>query len=253
MNTTASGEALLLRQFREFYQEVIRLKQMVTAGVRTAPLTPAAAEGQGDVVHTVRQRLLSLLERQALMPRWRSTDYGVEYFKEAQYVMAALADEIFLNLDWEGREAWTSHLLESKLFHTHVAGELFFQKVEQLLQSRDPVNADLAAVYFMALALGFRGKYQGPDGAAQLERYRRRLFAFIFQRHPNLQGETRLLFPQAYAYTLDQADMTRLADPRMWMVALGLLALTWLAVSHVLWAYLTSDLAGVIQQILALR
>jgi len=40
--------------------------------------------------------------------------------------MAAFADEVFIHMDWEGKRAWTSNLLESTLFHSHVAGERFF-------------------------------------------------------------------------------------------------------------------------------
>jgi hypothetical protein len=32
---------------------------------------------------------------------------------EAQYAMAAFADEVFIHLDWEGKRTWTSNLLES--------------------------------------------------------------------------------------------------------------------------------------------
>ncbi|HEY7116735.1 MAG TPA: DotU family type IV/VI secretion system protein, partial [Tepidisphaeraceae bacterium] len=45
----------------------------------------------------------------------------------------ALADEIFLNTEWEGRSYWVSNLLETKIYQTHAAGELFFQKLERLL------------------------------------------------------------------------------------------------------------------------
>jgi type VI secretion system protein ImpK len=255
MNSGAQAESFLLTQFREFYQEVIRLKQTV----RCNSWTPSAErlsdpdQTRSETANTVWQRLLSVLERQALAPRWNGNDYGAEFFREAQYAMAVLADEIFLQLDWEGKEPWKSNLLESKLFHTHVAGELFFQKVDKMLQSRDPVYTDLAAVYLIALGLGFRGKFRGLDGGAQLDRYRRRLFTFICQRYPGLHHEARHLFPQAYAYILDQGGDSRLRDPRKWMATLAGLIVTLGVVSHALWIYLTTDVARVIQQILALK
>src|SRR5947209_3942754 len=85
------------------------------------------------------QRLVSLFERQEAQA-WRyGGTYGAEFYKEAQYVMVALADEIFLNTQWEGQRFWVSNLLESKIFRTHVAGELFFQRLDRLLVDRDPV------------------------------------------------------------------------------------------------------------------
>jgi type VI secretion system protein ImpK len=252
MNAGARAESFLLTQFEEFYQEVIRLKQLV----RYDCWTPSAERlstldrTRLGTATTVWQQLLSVLERQALTPRWSGNDFGAEFFREVQYAMAALADEIFLQLDWEGKEPWRSNLLESKLFHTHVAGELFFQKVEKVLQSRDPIYTELATVYLMALGLGFCGKFRGLEGATQLDHYRRRLFAFICQRNPDLRHEAKHLFPQAYAYILDQGEDTRLPDPRKWMAALAVLILILGVVSHALWMYLTADLVRVIQQIL---
>jgi hypothetical protein len=69
------------------------------------------------------RRLQTLLEMQALEAGRRGGEYGVLYYKEAQYVMAALADEIFLTLDWTGRDTWRSDLLETRLFGTYDAGE----------------------------------------------------------------------------------------------------------------------------------
>jgi type VI secretion system protein ImpK len=255
MNTVAQAESLLLTQFREFYQEVIRLKQLVkhnswTPGAEWLSDQDQVPSGSANVVW---QRLVSVLERQALTPRWTGNDYGAELYREAQYVMAALADETFLHLDWDGKELWKSNLLESKLFHTHVAGEAFFQKVEHVLQSRDAVYADLAMVYLLALGLGFCGKYRGLDGAQQLDRYRRRLFAFICQRNPDLRHQARHLCPQTYAYILDRGEEARLPDPRKWMAALAVLILTWGAVAHALWIHLTADMVAVIQQILTLQ
>src|ERR1044072_2317156 len=142
------------------------------------------------------QRLVSLFERQEAQA-WRyGGTYGAEFYKEAQYVMVALADEIFLNAEWEGHRSSVSNLLESKIFRTHVAGELFFQRLDRMLVERDPVYRDLAAVYLMALSLGFRGKYRGRDDRGQLERYRRQLFHFVFRREPELENESRHVFPE---------------------------------------------------------
>ena len=42
-------------------------------------------------------------------------EYASALYRRAQYVMAALADETFLYLDWPGRDAWRANLLEFKL------------------------------------------------------------------------------------------------------------------------------------------
>lgn len=189
------------------------------------------------------QRLVALFERQATSA-WRyGGTYGAEFYKEAQYVMVALADEIFLHTEWEGKKVWVSNLLESKIFQSHNAGELFFQKLDRLLADRDPVYKDLAAVYLMALSLGFKGKYRGYDDHGKLARYRQRLFTFIFRREPQLNSEAKRIFPEAYYHTLrDDESRKRVMNPKVWIVVLCMVILTYLAATHGLWMSLTSRL-----------
>lgn len=309
------GDTFLLAPFREFYREVIRLRQMVVTGTwaSVAGATPAAAEvspecetadlktpagtwvyfpdviseseggasldaahlspqggaqapwestparvGNGGNGNTqlapndgmrastfVWQRLVSLFERQESQA-WRyGGTYGAEFYKEAQYVMVALADEIFLNTEWEGHRSWVSNLLESKIFSTHVAGERFFQQLDRLLVERDPVYRDLAAVYLMALSLGFRGKYRGRDDRGQLEHYRRQLFNFVFRREPDLDSPTRQMFPETYYHTLRDETKRKLQNPRAWFILLCVVVIAYVALTHAIWAKLTGRLFNV--------
>lgn len=250
MDAVGPSGSFLLTQFREFYTEVIRLKRLIQAGTW---VFSASVGGEGtpeQATTAVWQRLLSVLEHQSAIAGRSGGEYGSVFYREAQYVMAALADEVFLNLNWEGRRAWTANLLEAKLFDSHVAGELFFQKLERLLQNRDPVYIDLAEVYLLALALGFQGKFRGIDDSGQLDYYRRQLFSFISRRDPNILDESRRLFPEAYAHTLDEARARRFPALRKWVTALALLILVLLAVSYGLWLHLTADLSPIIQQLL---
>ncbi|HKG13186.1 MAG TPA: DotU/TssL family secretion system protein [Pyrinomonadaceae bacterium] len=195
------------------------------------------------------QRLVSLFERhEAAAWRYGGT-YGAEFYKEAQYVMVALADETFLNTEWEGHRSWVSNLLESKIFHTHVAGELFFQRLDRMLVERDPVYRDLAAVYLMALSLGFRGKYRGRDDRGELERYRRQLFHFVFRREPDLDSPTRQMFPEAYYHTLRDETKRRLQNPRAWIILLCAVVIAYVALTHGIWTKLTGRLFDVNERI----
>ena len=195
------------------------------------------------------QRLVSLFEQQEAQA-WRyGGTYGAEFYKEAQYVMVALADEIFLNTEWEGHRSWVSNLLESKIFRTHVAGELIFQRLDRLLVERDPVYRDLAAVYLMALSLGFRGKYRGRDDRGQLERYRRQLFHFVFRREPDLDSPTRQMFPETYYHTLRDETKRRLQNPRAWIILLCAVVIAYVALTHGIWTKLTGRLFDVNERI----
>jgi type VI secretion system protein ImpK len=250
---TPTEDAFLQERFREFYADVARLKRAVLAdpwgiGARK----DAGAEAgtlEGTAVGAVSQRLLELLERQAREAGRRGGEPGAAFYREAQYVMAALADEVFLNMEWAGKEAWESNLLEARLFDSHMAGELFFRRLDVLLKDRDAVYRDVAAVYLMALCLGFEGKYRGTRQREELEDYRRQLFAFVFRRQPSLLKGERRLFPQSYDHTVREKADVRLPHTGRWMAAVAVVSLFYLLVSHGLWRDVTLPLREVNTQI----
>jgi type VI secretion system protein ImpK len=248
-------ESFLLEQFRAFYREVIRLRELVKPGPRPAPReAPTAGPGpSGSEARPIWHRLRSLLEEQAITAARRGGEYGADLYREAQYVMAALADEIFVHLDWPGREAWNAQLLESALFGTHDAGEEFFRRLDKVIQARDPVFAELGKVYLMALALGFRGKFWGADDRGALQTYRRQLFGFIFNRPTGLGDEAKRLFPDAYAHTLEAGPGRRLPSARRWFLAAAAAILLVLGLSHLIWRSTTRDLDRIADEILALH
>ncbi|HEX8775469.1 MAG TPA: DotU family type IV/VI secretion system protein [Pyrinomonadaceae bacterium] len=191
--------------------------------------------------------LASLLQRQYEMARRYGGAYRAESYRKAQFVMVALADEIFLREDWKDKGIWVENLLESKIFDTHTAGEVFFENIDFILQGQDP-DRDLAAVYLMALSLGFKGKYYDRD-RGQLATYRRRLFVHICGREPNLDDETRRLFPEAYYYNVREESQRKLSDPRKWLLVLGLVVIVYTAATHAFWVEFTLDLNKVNQNI----
>ena len=255
MNATQYSDSFLLAQFREFYSEVVRLKRLVQAGTWAfAPEDIAKPEADDHQAGTaVWQQLLTVLEQQELLAGRKGGEYGAVLYKDAQYVMAALADEIFLHLDWDGREAWNAHLLETKLFHSHSAGEHLFEKIEQLLLEPDPVFRDLAKVYLMALGLGFQGKFRGTDDAGQIDHQRRQLFAFMSHREPDILNASRHLFQETYSHSLDGGGARTLPDTRKWIALLVGVVLTLVVISSSLWRHLTMDLYNVINRILMIH
>jgi len=245
--------SLLLDQFREFYQELARQKDLATGrllelnadGVAGA-LPSDQASPENDVWHSL-LRLLATLEKRAI----RSGGvFAHDVYLEAQFVMASLADEIFLNENWQGRRNWL--LLESRLFRSHAAGEEFFDRLDRLLKKRDPVYTDLAAVYFCALSLGFQGKYRDNDPHGAINHYKRELFALIFRQRPALREPGVHLFPQNYTHIVAEENVGRLPDPRVWWMLLASVLLIWIVASHAMWMHLTGpideELSKIIQQ-----
>jgi type VI secretion system protein ImpK len=304
MTVSQTNESFLLGQFREFYTEVIRLKELVrnsggmsreavaiaethadvTADaidlVGTGPLpkidpamlqtlsgseqiTALALRGDVDtppeesadetrLTLAVRQSLMLVFRRNAVQIL-RAAGKPTDNYFEAQYVMAAFADDVFINLDWEGKRAWTSNLLEAALFHSHVAGERFFEKLDRLLRERDPADKSLAAVYLNALSLGFRGKYSGVNDHGKLRRYRNELFAFIFRQPADLVNDSKVAFPESYLQSLRPEKSKKMMNPRVWLAVLGVVLFAYIAVSHGLWMKLTSRIEQANKQIVELE
>lgn len=81
-----------------------------------------------------------------------------EAISEAKYAFCALMDEIVLSSTFPIREDWERAPLQLRLFGEHLAGERFFDKLEQL--RLDPVaNLEALEVFYTCLLLGFQGKY----------------------------------------------------------------------------------------------
>jgi type VI secretion system protein ImpK len=238
----------LIDAFQQFYGEVIRLKGRLSGGSWSVD---EVAERTNDVTPSgVWRKLLSILERQALEAGREGGDFGVELYRKAQYAMAALADETFLNLNWIGREAWRQHLLESRLFGSHRAGDELFEKIDELLRARDSLHLELARVYLMVLALGFQGKFRGKPGAEEdVASYRRRLFRFIFSRDPEAVRGNGNLMPQAYAETLDVPRAVQLPYLKPWVWAMVLIVILWAGLAHLMWESAIGQLEPYVKQI----
>jgi type VI secretion system protein ImpK len=218
--------------------QLLTLRAVLPSGADSDYATPPSSD-QTKISLLVWQSLLAVFRRNA-MQVLRVSGAPTESYYEAQYVMAAFADEVFIHMDWEGKRTWTSNLLESTLFHSHVAGQLFFDKLDRLLSERDPTDKGLAAVYLTALSLGFRGKYHGVNDQGRLRSYRQDLFGFVFQ-HPNdLDDGAKIAFPDAYIPSLRREPKKKLTNPRVWVAVCGLVLLSYLGVSHGVWIKLTS-------------
>src|SRR5689334_18745443 len=89
--------SLLLTQFREFYQELARLKSLVINPVGSLSRLMEESHDPAVEAEDIWQKLFSLLEVQAERASRSGGAFGYEVYREAQYVMAALADEFFLN------------------------------------------------------------------------------------------------------------------------------------------------------------
>lgn len=208
--------------------------------------TTTAAPADPEVIL---ERLQSFMETEMRAFARRSTDVMLAQYREAQYAMAALADDVFLHeLDWPGREVWRVNHLEQRVFQSRLAGDRIFDRIDALLASGDRRLVQLATVYLCILSLGFRGKLRGDGGEMEIRSYAHRLFEMVAGRDPVLLGDVqattlRPVVPTAYAHTITgEASRRNRWQPRWPLLMAGILA-AWLVIGQVLWMASSSDIS----------
>jgi len=93
--------------------------------------------------------------------------YSSDDVKLASFACVAFLDESVLNSQNPIFADWLRKPLQEELFGTHVAGETFFQHLQQLLGRPDSHDlADLLEVHYLCLVLGFGGRYSAGTAAS---------------------------------------------------------------------------------------
>jgi type VI secretion system protein ImpK len=109
-----------------------------------------AEQFRGQVLHAIR-----VAEQNA-----KARGYNDDDISLAIFAVVAFLDESILNLRKPVFNDWVRKPLQEELFGRHVAGELFFENLSQLLGRRDaPELADLLEVYYLCILLGYLGRF----------------------------------------------------------------------------------------------
>jgi type VI secretion system protein ImpK len=244
---------VLLDRFRDFHIVLTREKRQILTGSAAASATaaPAGAAASDAAPAGPWQVLLSLLQAQA---RAAARVEAAASYAEAQYLMAAFADEIFLDLVWPGRAAWAANPLEHELFGSDDGRDVVFERIDALLARGVAADPDLARTYLLALALGFRGRYRVAEERSHLDAYRERLVEALYQHglEPEPAAAPGLLFPDAYLATRGQGERRKLPWVRFWTAALLSALVLYAIFSYRVWDSATAPLAAAVAKVLAI-
>jgi type VI secretion system protein ImpK len=244
--------AFLVSKFRAFHNEVLHQKHRgtdITAGFATAILTQddAAGESPEQAAQALSGRLQQMLELQQAEATWIGGESAARYH-DAQYAMAVLADETLSSADWKGKPAWPQFALEQRLFKSSSADLEFFKRVDRLFKEGAPTpsSRDLARVYLLTLAAGFRGKYGMFGLTRALHEYRQRLFEYIHGGDALLlYADDRAIFPDAASRTIVGRATARVSGAQRWIVVLLILVTGYAVLSHLAWNRASSELRDV--------
>ncbi len=232
---SARDQRVLVDAFCNFHADVVTQKRIVAASGGVLPYD------------AVQQRLLDAFEAQASKVSSSLPEHERRLFEEARYVMIAMADEVFLHLDWTGKSPWADKPLEAIVFQTRDSGERFFNRIDDALVGRVPASSQLLTVYLTALALGFRGRY-APLGTGEPETYRSRLADFLARTDPDVvRGEE--LCPQAHEFTAADSPQKRLPSLSRGLLPFLIVILGWIVIGEILWLYRTAELDDVLDRI----
>lgn len=182
------------------------------------------------------QKLHSTLLTQQKRIRKEATVAQQKDYLRLLYVMATLTDELLLlDTDWEFANLWQEELLEEAMFQTSEAGTRFYHYAEELMSDRSGFEnkSDLAAVFLVAISLGFRGRYRGKSGKLELQKVRQQLFSRLDSR-----PRSDHLFTQAYQNTISESEdpvRDRIAPLSRWYKYGATAFATYIVVSSLIW------------------
>ncbi len=242
------NDTFLIEKFYEFYDRVMTLKQRIINGEWMVHYETTNGASQEKDVMSLRMELVTLLEKQKIQAQQISHDYWIALFEEALYIMVGLGDEIFLNIDWFGKDTWNSHLLESHFFQSHISGDQFFVKLESFLDNSDPIRIELARIYLLAISLGFEGKYKGSPPQDQFLNYKQRLFTLLYNKEPALNTRHPQVFPEAYMHTFEETKIKKIqTNIRQWLIYSGIAILVMTIVTGLIWFQLQLPLIRLLE------
>jgi type VI secretion system protein ImpK len=130
------------------------LYQEVLTAIERLRANRAGVNDAGAFRHHTREAIKSAAS-QAL-----AAGYPADDVKLATFATVAFLDESVLNSQSPVFTDWARRPLQEEMFGTHMAGEVFFQNLQQLLGRPDSHDlADLLEVHYLCMLLGFGGRY----------------------------------------------------------------------------------------------
>ena len=146
---------------------------------------PAYDQVQADIT-----RLMSDIEI-----RVGQTQITPDDFDLARFAVVAWVDETLLSSQWQDRDQWQKDSLQRRYYQIADAGEIFFDRLNAI----GPHQRDVREVYYLCLAMGFKGRYihQGDDFLLdQVKTSNLKLLTGTSVGIPSLESGN--FFPEAY-------------------------------------------------------
>jgi type VI secretion system protein ImpK len=121
--------------------------------------------------------------------------YSREDFDPARFAICGWIDEAFLASSWNSKGKWQTEQLQRLYYNTTEAGEEVFDRLNTL----GPHQREIREVYYLCLALGFKGRFIHPKDEFLLDQLKTSNLKLLIGSSVGLPSLERTeLFPEAY-------------------------------------------------------
>ena len=158
--------------------------------------------------------------------RARTRGYTEEDVKRVIFAVVAFLDESVLSSRNPTFADWPRLPLQAELFGNQMAGEIFFQELQKILNRQDANEvADLLEVFGLCILLGFKGRY-AAGGSGDL----RAMQMAVQEKIRRIRGSSGALSPRG----MIPADAVRLVQTDPWVRRLLIATIATTAITVVL-------------------
>lgn len=152
--------------------------------------TVAAKQPPFDQTKADILRLLSDVQHRMATGAFPPDDFDL-----ARFAVVAWIDESIMNSVWNQRDKWQKELLQRQYYQTADAGEIFFER----LNSIGAHQRDVREVYYLCLALGFKGRYCHAGDEFLLDQLKTSNLKLLTGSSMGIPSVSKMaLFPEAY-------------------------------------------------------
>ena len=118
-----------------------------------------------------------------------------EDYDQGRFMVSAWVDEMILSSAWSQRNQWQKEQLQRLFYNTTEAGEEVFERLNRLgLHQKD-----IREVYYLCMALGFKGRFVKPGDEYLLEQLKASNLKLLLGSSVGIPSLERTeLFPEGY-------------------------------------------------------
>lgn len=236
----------LIRAFQIFYYILLRQKEKaLSCPYNNKTLDEDESQKIETIIVTIQKQITTGID--TVLPQLEA--HIMRFSEDIKYALIAFTDEVFINLNWNGKNIWKLYLLENKLFQSEIAGDKIFNLIDNLLATSQV--EDIAWLYLMILSLGFKGKYRDIN-TNTISSYKEKLYAVIKHNNNELFYPGRdYLFPECYEYTAMEITNHSLPNTQYWVYIILIVLGIYVLASYIIWFDITHDLNLLIKKLIS--